>query len=191
MSATLSSRQSIRRAVALVGVAGSLALLPGSAQAGFFEQLFGMQPAPEVQQPAVASPDVQFAPRRVHRAPVRRKVATAVVTDGRQTPTDLMHDKTLHRGDAVMMKDGLHVYRGSAQGTHEAHDFVPLDESGLPRKERLTLAAVDTTRASVADKDAGAPGSLASGRSAAVSAPISEGTMVTDPRGSKVRYVGP
>ena len=184
MSATLSSRQSIRRAVALVGVAGSLALLPGSAQAGFFEQLFGMQPAPEVQQPAVASPDVQFAPRRVHRAPVRRKVATAVVTD-------LMHDKTLHRGDAVIMKDGLHVYRGSAQGTHEAHDFVPLDESGLPRKERLTLAAVDTTRASVADKDAGAPGSLASGRSAAVSAPISEGTMVTDPRGGKVRYVGP
>ena len=188
-SSRRSTSQLAARVVAATGFVTAVALVPAPAQAGFFEQLFGLQPAPVAPQPTYAQPDAGYVQQRAPRPARRRFVET--IGSGKQTPTDLMHDKTLRQGDAVMMKDGLHVYAGGSRGSHEADDFLPLDQSGLPRKDRLMLAAVDTTRASVAERDAGAAGTLASGRSAAVSAPIVAGTMVTDARGGKVRYVGP
>ena len=176
------------RVAAIGGLGLGMVAMPASAHAGFFEQLFGLQP-PAVEQPTTAQPEY-LAPPRVHR-PARKRVAVETIGSGKQTPTDLMHDKTLRQGDAVMMKDGMHVYAGSSRASHQADDFVPLDQAELPRKQLATLAAVDTTRASVAEKDAGAAGTLASGRSAAVSAPIVQGTVVSDARGGKVRYVGP
>ncbi len=182
--------RSVGRGAAAIGFLSAAVLMPAQAHAGFFEQLFGLQPGPVAQQPAAVPPGYDDTVRRAPR-PVRRHVAAQTIGSGKQTPTDLMHDKTLHQGDAVMMKGGLHIYEGSQRGVHEADDFVPLDQSGLPRKERVALAAVDATHASVVDKDAGAAGTLVSGRSAAVSAPIVEGRMISDARGNKVRYIGP
>ena len=176
--------------VLAIGVVAGLAALPTSAQAGFFEQLFG-----GFQAQPVAPPSVEYnAPSEAPiRAPVR-KVHRMAVSDGKpvlQKTTDLMRDKTLRAGDAVMMKDGMHIYAGLESDRHVRNQFVPLDEARrVSSRERVELAGLDTTRN---DPLAGgrAPDTIASGRSASVSTPISAGYRITDVKGASVRYVGP
>ena len=171
-------------AIAISAIGGLFA--PASAQAGFFEQLFGLEsPAP---QPA-PSYETQ-RPMRVPRVYRHKHVALENRT-GRQTPTDLMHDATLRPGDAVMMKSGIHIYEGDRASSHESDDFVALDDADrTSRKQREALLALDTTRNDPLRGEV-KPDTIASGRSASVSTPVSAGFKITDARGRSIRYVGP
>lgn len=177
-----------------VAICLGIATLPGTAHAGFLEQLFGGAPQ-EAPQVAPAPSYSYDAPRLEHYAPVHHRAKRKVVVDNKpklQKPTDLMHDVTLRTGDAVMMKDGIQVYTGDdREGRHSKADFASLDEvSGVSKQERQALVAMDTTRN---DPLRGTlkPYTIASGRSAAVANPIVAGAEIVDARGAKLRYVGP
>ncbi len=183
-----------RAGASAVAISLGVATLPGTAHAGFLEQLFGMAPQ-EAPQVAPAPSYGYAAPHFEQDAPVHHRTKRKVVVDNKpklQKPTDLMHDVTLQTGDAVMMKGGIQVYTGDdRESRHTAADFASLDEvRGVPKQERQALAAVDTTRN---DPLRGSlkPDTIASGRSAAVANPIVAGTEIVDARGAKVRYVGP
>ncbi len=171
-----------------------LSALPGAAQAGFLEQLFGAAPQPSPQ--AAPAPSYQYdEPSYFQNAPVRHRAKRKMVVDDKpklQKPTDLMHDVTLQNGDAVMTKGGLQVYTGEdGGGRHTKTDFVALDDvSGMPKEERKALVAMDTTRNDPL-RGALSPDTIASGRSAAVASPIVSGHEIVDATGKKVRYVGP
>lgn len=164
---------------------------PSHAQ-GFLEQLFGggthqpAQPTFDYQSGQPLSPDIHIEP---YRSP-RKKVIVANVDPAtqRQKTTDLWHDKTLRPGDAIMMKDGLHVYNGPEAAKHSAKQFVPLVRARVASKKTkaaLIAMAEDPLRKELA------PDTLASGRSAAVGTAVTEGFRITDARGASVRYVGP
>ncbi len=184
------------RASAIVmglALAAGLALLPSSANAGFLDQLFGGAPqpsqpsyTPEPAQPPLMSPD-QVGPS-VPRA--RKKIAIRQTAPVRQKTTDLMHDKTLRVGDAIMMKDGVHVYNGPDAARHSAKEFVPIDDARhVSSTQRAALVAMDITHT---DPLAGVRSTeLASGRSVSVDTPIAKGFKITDARGASIRYVGP
>jgi hypothetical protein len=181
--------------VVLVGgsiltMAASIAL-PGTAQAGFFDQLFGGG-APS--QPVYNEPQPQLNMQQPEPFVLQqRRAVKRVVVDEKpvlQKTTDLMHDKTLRPGDAVMMKTGIHVYTGREASTHRSADFATLDASRLKPNERIALASMDGTRNDPLTKGA-TPDTLSSGRSAAVSTPIVAGVKFTDQRGKTIRYVGP
>ena len=180
-----------RGAVVLaIGVVAGLAA-PTGAQAGFLDQLFSAFQAPApVQQPSYgyerAPATVPFERRRV-----RRHVAAVSEKPVLQKTTDLMDDRTLRSGDAVMMKDGLHVYAGPEAAKHDSDEFVALDEARhVTGKYCVRRAAMDTTRHDPL-ADGVRPDTIASGRSAAVGTPVVAGYRITDARGASVRYVGP
>ena len=177
--------------VAFVAAIGFTAL-PGSAHAGFFDDLFGGGQAPQ-QAPATsydAPPSGDPAPYVIHRQ--RRKVVAQDDKPVLQKTTDIWHDKTLRDGDAVMMKGGLRIYSGSQGSRHVvASDFQSLDTSDeISRKQKMALLAMDGTHNDPL-KSGAAPDTIASGRSAAVASAISPGYAITDARGKAVRYVGP
>ena len=184
------TKRNIRASAVALGVAAAL-MVPGVAQAGFFEQLFGLQPqAPQPSPEPGYGYGYEAAPRppRVHH---KRHLAEVDRKTGRQTPTDIMHDATLRPGDAIMMKDGIHVYKGDEASHHDADDFVGLDDAGkVSRRERQELVAMDTTRNDPLRGNL-APDTIASGRSASVSTPITSGYKITDAHGKSIRYVGP
>ena len=176
---------SFRTYAIALGMMGGL-VSPGVAQAGFFEQLFGIQPVP---QPA---PDYGNGYQQAPRAPrIQRRKHVAMAETGKQKPTDIMHDTTLRQGDAVMMKSGMHIYEGDRASVHQNDEFVALDDAeDISRKQRDALIALDTTRNDPLRGNV-APDTLASGRSASVSAPVNTGYRITDMRGHSIRYVGP
>ncbi|WP_158807306.1 hypothetical protein [Beijerinckia sp. L45] len=167
--------------------------LPSTAQAGFFDQLFGgSQPSqPEYNQ---APPQQQLDTQPEPFVLQQRRIVKRVVADDKpvlQKTTDLLHDKTLRPGDAVMMKTGIHVYTGRETSTHRSADFSPLDQaSRLKPNKRIALASMDGTRNDPLAKGS-APDTLSSGRSAAVGTPVVAGVKFTDQRGKTIRYVGP
>ena len=174
--------------------AAGVSMAPASANAGFFDQLFGGG-APQPSQPSYSDPvPQQMAPFiRTPAAPrhIKKKIALRDATPVRQKTTDLWHDKTLRPGDAVVMRDGLHIYNGPEAGRHSSDQFVPMDDADhVTTTQRAALVAMDTTRFNPLKADRGSD-VLASGRSAAVGAPISPGFRITDARGASVRYVGP
>ena len=127
---------------------------------------------------------------------------------------DLMDDDSLRDGDAVMTADGLRVFIGEKGPHHEQDDFVKVSETdGLTRRKRAALLAVDkgypgapavVTGRSVSERKSaeapvGASGDVAketaaaaedAGNSAAPSE-LSAGVPIIDPRGRRLRYVGP
>ena len=178
--------------VLAIGVVAGLVTASTGAQAGFFEQLFsGFQaqaPAPQPSYEYNPAPRMSARPQVHH---FRKRVASVSSKPVLQKTTDLMDDKTLRSGDAVMMKDGLHVYAGPESSNHERDQFVRLDEAHrLSDKERVRLASVDTTRNDPLMHD-NQTNTIASGRSAAVGSPIVAGYRITDVKGESVRYVGP
>lgn len=163
-------------------ISAGVGLAPASANAGFFDQLFGggtpqpAQPNYGAEPQAPVSPDA--GPVQTQR-PFKRTVAHEV-KQVRQKTTDLMHDKTLRPGDAIMMKDGVHIYNGPEAVKHSAKQFVPIDDARyVTSTQRAALVAMYTTPTTV---------TLQSGRSIGV---VSPGYRITDARGASVRYVGP
>lgn len=173
-----------------LSIAAGLGSTP--AQAGFLDELFGSFGTPTPQAPTAPE---GFGPPEARPLPSenRRHKKKVFVEEKpvRQQPTDLMHDKTLQVGDAVMMKDGLHIYQGPEADTHNKRQFKPIDAvRHMPAKQRATLLALDTTRNDPLRR-ASNPDTIASGRSAAVGVPVTEGIRVTDTHGKSIRYVGP
>ena len=185
--------KSFRFGLAGVSAALALGLFTTSAQAGFFEQLFGGgQPAQA--QPSYGS-DASVLPQsnepfvQLHRRHVTRKVVDT--KPALQKPTDIDHDKTLRAGDAVMTKSGIEIYTGHDSGSHRKPEFTSLDNARrIKPSERVALASLDTTRNDPVTK-AASPEYLASGRSAAVSSPLVQGVKFTDQHGKTIRYIGP
>lgn len=192
-----------RDQVIVAAFATSLVLgAPATANAGFLEELFGgamtqPQPAAPSHEAPVAAPSYGYGqgtyePRRPRP---KKKVVVAKPKDEKpllQQTTDLMRDPTLHRGDAVMMKNGINIYNGPQASVHNPRQFQPLDRAQhVPASDRTRLAAADTTRNDPLRKEKTAPDSLASGRSASMGTPITQGFKITDARGNSIRYVGP
>lgn len=199
-----------RPTLVAVAAASGLGMAPGVAHAGFFEQLFGGVPGPA---PVVApAPSPSYDQAQPSRQPVfreirrqRKKLAIREHKDvgehkdvrehKEKTPvlqktTDLMHDKTLRSGDAIMMKDGLRIYAGREGSKHVADQFRPLNDiRHLSAKERGELVAMDMSHAEplLSYKQAG----LREGRSIVEAPPITSGYKITDARGKSIRYVGP
>ncbi len=175
-----------------IGVVAGLASMPTAAQAGFFDQLFGGFQAPAAA-PIEASPSYNGAVDVAPRSHIHRVVRIAPVDSKPvlQKTTDLMHDKTLRAGDAVMMKDGIHVYAGRDGDRHNKGEFVTLDDARhVASKARVELAGLDVTRNDPLAVG-NAPDTIASGRSASVGTPTVAGYRITDVKGASVRYVGP
>ena len=200
---TTISKRSIT-AAALTASAFALLATSGTAQAGFLDQLFGAPPAPATpsysyEQPSapvdLARPQVRSRRHSMVMPTHLRQPKKVVASRDLEKPvlqqtTDLMSDKTLRPGDAVMMKDGLRVYDGREASNHRATQFVALDAAKLKAPERSALVAMDTTRNDPL-RGTVTPDTVASGRSAAVGAPVVKGFKITDARGQSVRYVGP
>jgi hypothetical protein len=180
-------------ALALIFAAG-VAVSPTTASAGFFDQFFGGGASSQPSQPTYdfGSQPQNGAPGGVGTQPrLRKKVVHREVAPVRQKTTDLLHDKTLRPGDAIMMKDGVHIYSGPETAKHTTKQFVPIASARyLPSHEKAALVALDTTQVSPTNISDGG-NTLASGRSAAVGTPISDGFRITDARGASIRYVGP
>jgi hypothetical protein len=178
-------------AVLAIGVVVGLSMNVGTAQAGFFDELFGggqATQAPTYEQAPMPQVDLPDAMAPAHR---RTKTVAVDAKPVLQKTTDLMHDKTLHPGDAIMMKDGIHIYSGAESSQHTKKQFVALDDARyVSSKQRSSLIAMDTTRNDPLTHDM-MPDTIASGRSASVSTPIAAGYRITDARGASVRYVGP
>lgn len=184
--------------LALASAATALmAFAPATAHAGFLDQLFGggsFAPAP-VQQPSPSysydNPDPSLGYAPVRRAPrAARKVAAAHVekTPTIQKTTDLMSDKTLRPGDAVMMKSGLQVYDGPKASHHESDEFVALDKADVSKKTRGELSAMNVTHR--APMNFVASNAVQEGRSSSGQV-INPGYRITDAQGRSIRYVGP
>ena len=169
----------------------TLAIVVSPASAGFFDFLF---PSYQPPAPVYRPPPPHFFHRRVaHVEHHPKKVAVAHhrIVEAKTHPVapgtvDVMDDDSLRDGDAVMTSDGLRIFVGSAGDHHNRDDFVKISETeGLPRSERSALLALDVSHEGQAQH----PAALA-GRSAA-EAGISAGVPIVDPRGRKIRYVGP
>ena len=189
--------RNIGTAVAFASVIG-FAPVPANA-ANFFEQLFGGAPQGQSEQMPAQAPSLDFsapsdAPSITREHHHRRVAAIVHAEPVRQKTTDLMHDKTLQYGDAVVTKTGIEVYAGAESGRHTMRQFVALDDADMSAKEKDKLVAMDSTRV---DPLANAP--LREGRSSSESLsrpvldslPITKGYKVTDATGKSVRYVGP
>ena len=97
-----------------------------------------------------------------------------------------MDDESLRNGDVVMTAEGLRVFTGSAGSHHDEEDFVKIsDTEGLSKTERSALLFIDSGAAA-----AGVAPAVLAGRSVADGGPAA-GQIITDPRGNKIRYVGP
>ena len=162
MTTAPSIRAPLRRATRL-GFAGA-ALLAGATGAsaddgglgGFLASIFGdhSQQAAPVPQPVQSRvPRVlpiyghrQRTPTRpltVRLGPVRPRLVVA------QTPTkpgkvSIYEDRTLRRGDAVMMADGVRIFAGSSSWPYRAGDFVGLKNAkNVDRDTSKVLAQLD------------------------------------------------
>ena len=162
-----------------------------------FDQLFGggAETQAPVQQPA--TPGYSFdqpglgesqLPQR-HRV-VKKKVAAVDTTPKLQKTTDLMSDKTLRPGDAVMMKSGVHIFVGDRDEHHDASEFVALDaRKHVSKHDSGELLAMDVAHRAPLDY-VGGETTMLEGRSVG-GRPINEGYKVTDALGRSIRYVGP
>ena len=119
--------------VIIAAVALGCLIAPSAAQAGFFEQLFGAPPAPPAptysyESPAASTvessrPHMSRADMNMpfaHRSTRRTHLAAQPKLDTKpvlQKTTSLMSDKTLHAGDAVMMRERHAHLRPRHMGT--------------------------------------------------------------------------
>ena len=187
-----------RLAFLIVAVAG-VSVGSATANAGFLDELFGgggapTAPTPVPQGPSYNAPQPENDGYRMLRPlPHHLKKKSAAVVDKTpmlQKTTDLMSDKTLRPGDAIMMKSGVRIYDGPSTSHHDPDEFVALDEARrVPAKARDELVAMDMTRRAPL-KYVASNGTVVEGRSSAGIA-LSQGVRITDARGRSVRYVGP
>jgi hypothetical protein len=167
----------------------ALAIVVSPARAGFFDFLF---PSAQPAMPAYRPPPHFFHRRIAHVEHHQKKIVAAPrhrIVEAKAHPVapgavDLMDDDSLRDGDAVMTPTGLRIFVGSEGRHHSQGDFARIsDTEGLSRRARSALLAVDAGHA-------GEQPALVTGRSA-TDAGISAGVPIVDPRGQKIRYVGP
>jgi len=181
-------------AAAIVLLAQILAF-PGSAQAGFLEDFFGslFQPPAYSRQPAWGARGFRqrahsFRHKPGHKSAARKRIIAAAKPDtvGPQEPVDIMADKTLREGDAVMTQWGIRVFVGPSGDRHDPEDFIkPSEVKGLSKSARRALAGLEPGEPTPL-----AAAGILTGRSA-TGRPIAAGEIVTDAKGRAVRYVGP
>lgn len=199
-----------RRARLIVTVAtaffAQILALPGNAQAGFFDQLFGPLFRPPVYRAYPAYPPWGPPPGyrwRWHRwghnharnSPGRGRFIIIERPDEaeerqqpvqRQEPVNIMEDNSLQPGDAVMTETGIRIFVGDPGDSHGPEDFIqPSEIRGLSKIERKALTALDSN-GSASDLTGG----IVTGRSAS-DRNITAGEMITDAKGRAIRYVGP
>jgi hypothetical protein len=199
----------------------SLALAPlalpvsfDAANAGFFDFLFQpQQPAPGAYAPQPRGFRVAHDHRRFHhraaahfahaRPDEKRRAPRQIVLRhpkwdekdsccrareaARPAPV-LLDDDSLREGDAVMTHSGIKVFTGDPGPHHRIDDFALLPDAGISKRARKALLAMDPYRSGSGPIPA-QPG-LTTGRSAAEPA-VAAGSVIVDPKGNAVRYVGP
>lgn len=195
--ASIGRSRAHRGGCAVLGASMLAALFaPMPAHAGFLDFLF--DPKAPIWNPFAPEPEkARPAPRA---APVRKKKPAQSATRTlrlveKSRPSglplasrDLMDDKSLRGGDAVMTPNGIRIFTGPAGPRHRPENFVKLDEiKGLSKRERAALAALEARVPR--PRQVGAKPSLTTGRSAA--GRIAAGEFITDPKGRTIRYVGP
>ncbi len=176
------------RAVSFVAAACLALTIPLSpANAGFFDFLFPPQPAP------MAAP-MYPGPHYYARPHQKKKVASRhpKIVAGNSHPalahvvSSVMEDDSLKDGDAVMTDDGIRIFTGTSGSRHTSEDFAKIaDIKGLSKRQRSALIEIAAGSAGADPQPA-----LLNGRSAADSS-VAEGEMIVDPKGNKIRYVGP
>ncbi len=197
-------------------LAAALFALPvDGAQAGFFDFLFNPPP------PAAPSPPPGYysggARPRAHSHPypvfharrpkpevavalhhhhkvtaekTRHAAASHAAMPPRAAP-GLMEDDSLEDGDAVMTDRGIRIFTGDSDSHHKPEEFTKLSETkGLSKHARAALAEIDANRSEGGGRALRDEFNVMTGRSAAES-DASAGAVITDPRGRKIRYVGP
>ncbi len=175
------------RAAGFAAVACFAISVPFSAaNAGFFDFLFAplhpVQPAPQY------APQPQPHKKRVVIHRPKNLVAKLHPAKGPHAApiVGLMDDESLRNGDVVMTADGIRVFTGSAGSHHNDDDFARLsDIKGLSKTQRSALLFIDSGASG-----SGAQITLVAGRSVAEGS-TAAGEIITDPRGNKIRYVGP
>ncbi|MGO9673028.1 MAG: hypothetical protein ACLPSF_02475 [Methylocella sp.] len=188
MKSLSSSLSKVARAASFAAVVCFAIATPFSAaNAGFFDFLF----APL--RPAQPSYSEQYAPRPLPKKKTAahrpKNLVAKLHPAGRgahATPVvALMDDESLRNGDVVMTAEGIRVFTGSAGSRHSEDEFAKIsDIKGLSKTERSALFFLDSRTVATAE-----PAVLA-GRSVAEISPAA-GEMITDPRGNRIRYVGP
>ena len=131
-----STRNAARIAVAVVALLGAVHGALASGDGGlqqFFSSMFGDGGAAPVAAVAPAQSEVEAPrPRAIHNRPLTVRLHRAkprVVAA--QVPTkpgkiSIFQDRTLRRGDAVMMADGIRIFAGSTAWPYTSGDFVSL-----------------------------------------------------------------
>lgn len=156
-----------------------------AANAGFFDFLFApLHPA----QPTYSE---QYAPRPLPKkktAAHRPKNLVAKLHPAKGAHAapvvGLMEDESLRNGDVVMTADGIRIFTGSSGSHHSEDDFTKIsDTEGLSKTQRSALLFLDAG-------SAGAEPAVLAGRSVADGS-TAAGEIITDPRGNRIRYVGP
>jgi hypothetical protein len=184
---------------AVTCLSGPILAFPGSAQAGFLEDFFGslFQPPPAYRgyrdSPAWSGGGHHhrahsWRQKAGHRSATRKKILAAAKpeTIGPQEPVDIMADKSLRKGDAVMTQSGIRIFVGQSGDSHEPEDFIkPSEVKGLSKSARRAMARLEP-----GDSATSVPAGIVTGRSATGRA-ITTGEIITDAKGRTVRYVGP
>lgn len=190
----------IKRGTAATAFLAQLLAFPGSAQAGFFDELFGQLFRPPIYRsyraypPWGAPPGYRqrwhhFGHRAGRDSAARERIIVIERTDEpveRQEPVDIMEDTSLQWGDAVMTGAGIRIFVGDSSDSHGPEDFRrPSEVRELSKIERKALAALDTTASA-----SNVTGGIVTGRSA-TGRKVTAGEMITDAKGRAIRYVGP
>jgi hypothetical protein len=193
----LANRRGRLTIAAAAAILAQILALPGSAQAGFFDELFGQLFRPPVYRsyrPWGAAPGYRqrwhhFGHRLGRNSAARGRIIVTKKTDEAvkpREPVNIMEDESLRFGDAVMTEAGIRIFVGDSGDSHDPEEFRrPSEVRGLSKIERKALAALDTL-GSASD----ANGGIVTGRSA-TDRKITVGEMITDAKGRTIRYVGP
>lgn len=81
---------------------------------------------------------------RLHDAGPPPSVASLGTPSAGAEPVSIFEDRTLRRGDAVMTRDGVRIFSGSASWPHRPTDFVAVAETrGLDKATAKMLTDLD------------------------------------------------
>ncbi|MBO0734791.1 MAG: hypothetical protein J2P49_10865 [Methylocapsa sp.] len=163
----------------------------GGAQAGFFDDLFGLffRPPPYRIYSAPAPRRHSWAHNPGKRTSEHKKTnlaKTPAPLMGPQKPVGIMEDETLRKGDAVVTENGIRIFAGAPGPHHEPRDFKkPTEIRRLSKTERKAFAALEVKTPMAGDSN-----KTVSGRSAAEPSSNAD-RLVPGPEGRLIRYVGP
>lgn len=189
------SRVLLRRARIPAAMVFLLAYPMTTANAGFFDFLFN--PSGPTSDPFSAGQD-HLQPRQratpSNRKPKKKPIARLLPShpdkDQPRASSDFMDDASLQDGDAVMTRRGIRIFTGPSGSRHRPEDFTDLSEiKRLPARARSKLAEIDASRLK-SNQSVAQRADIVTGRSAAEPRLVT-GTVITDPKGRPIRYVGP